>query len=196
MESPATGSVTHWLDGLKEGESLAAQSLWNRYFAQLVAVASSRLRGSGQEADGEDIALSALKSVMLGVQSDRFPDLTDRTTLWPLLVTITARKSIDEQRRQRAKKRDVSKVEQLDELRAVVGGNPSPEFAMEVADEMERLVNYFDDANLRRIAQWKLEGFTNEQIAEKLSVSVRTVIRKLNRIRDEWELADDEDQAD
>ena len=32
-------SVSHWLDGLRGGDSVAAQELWNRYFARLVSVA-------------------------------------------------------------------------------------------------------------------------------------------------------------
>ena len=192
MDTRSTGSVTHWLDGLKAGESLAAQALWNTYFAQLVSVAQSRLRGLDQESDGEDVALSALKSVMLGCQQDRFPTLTDRTSLWPLLVTITARKSIDKVRRQRAKVRDVQQTAGIDDLQVIVGKEPSPEFALEVADELESLVARFEEPKLRKIAQMKLEGCTNEEIAEELSVSTRTVIRKLNRIRDEW-LAGEED---
>ena len=90
MDTPSRGSVTIWLDGLKGiGTSGAAQELWNRYFAQLVPLARRQLRGLAREADEEDVALSALKSAMLGVQNNRFPDLNDRTGLWPLLVTIT-----------------------------------------------------------------------------------------------------------
>ena len=167
MGSQSKGSVTHWLDGLKAGESVAAQELWNRYFAQLVALAQSRLRRISQEASGEDVALGALKSVMLGVQADRYPDLADRTSLWPLLVTITARKSIDEMRRQLAEKRSAAATKRLGDLRAVVGQEPSPEFAVEVVDEMEQLVLRFDDPKLRTIAQRKLEGCTNEEISKR-----------------------------
>jgi RNA polymerase sigma factor (sigma-70 family) len=190
-----SGSITHWLDGLKAGESLAAQELWNRYFSQLVAVAQSRLRSLSRETDGEDIALSALKSAMLGIRANRYPQLIDRTGLWPLLVTIAARKSIDETRRQLAVKRSASTTEQFDELRVIVGQEPSPVFAIQVADELERLVTRFDDPSLRAIAQRKLEGFTHEEIAEELSMSVRTVIRKLNRIRQEWTEGELEHQA-
>ena len=187
MDANSSGSITHWLEGLKVGESTAAQELWNQYFTQLVAVAHSRLRQAGGVVSGEDVALSALKSVMLGVQANRFPELTDRNSLWPLLVTITAQKSIDHCRRENAKKRSRELTHQLENMRAIVGNEPSPEFAIEVADEMERLVAKFDDPILRKVAQLKLEGSTNDEIAEQLSISVRTVIRKLNRIRQEWE---------
>jgi DNA-directed RNA polymerase specialized sigma24 family protein len=187
MDPSSRDSVIHWLDGLKVGESVAAQELWNRYFARLVAVAQARLKHVSPEASGEDIALSALKSVMLGVQANRYPDITDSTDLWPLLVTITARKSINELRRQLAAKRSVNTVERVPDLQAYVGEEPSPEFALEVADELERLVLQFDDPTLRTITQRKLEGFTNDEIAKGLRCSPRTVIRKLNRIRQEWE---------
>lgn len=192
MASNSSGSITHWLDGLKAEESLAANELWKRYFARLVAVAQARLRTLSSEADGEDVALSALKSVMLGIRENRYPELVDRDSLWPLLVTITARKSIDQTRRQLAAKRSVSATENLDELRTIMAYEPGPEFAAELADELERLVTKFDDPVLRTVAERRLEGRTIEEIATELSVSARTVIRKLNRIRQEWQFEADE----
>jgi DNA-directed RNA polymerase specialized sigma24 family protein len=69
----------------------------------------------------------------------------------------------------------------------IVGQEPGPDFAAAVADEMQLLVAKFDDPTLRTIAQRKLEGCTNDEIAVELSLSVRTVIRKLHLIRQEWE---------
>lgn len=179
-------SVSHWLDGLRAGDSVAAQELWNRYFARLVSVAQARLSRLSAETSGEDIALSALKSVMIGLQANRFPDLTDRDSLWPLLVTITARKAISEQRRQLAGRRTRNLECSLNDLRDFIGIEPSPDFAVEVADELERLVKSLGDASLRQIVEKKIAGFTNDEIAEELGCSVRTVIRKLDRIRREW----------
>ena len=106
MDETSPGSVTVWLGGLKAGDDVAAQQLWNRYFGQLVTLARHRLKGLTRESDEEDIALSALKYAMLRVQNNCFPDLNDRTGLWPLLVTITGRKAINEIKRQRTKKCD------------------------------------------------------------------------------------------
>ena len=36
------------------------------------------------------------------------------------------------------------------------------------------------------MAMWKMEGYTNDEIAAKLGVSVATVERKLARIRATW----------
>ena len=186
MESDNRGSVSHWLDGLREGDSVAAQELWDRYFARLATVAQARLQSLTREASGEDVALSAIKSVMIGVRENRYPDLTDRSGLWPLLVTITARKSVSEQRRQLAQKRTRAIECRLEDVQDYIGVEPSPEFAIEVADELERLVRVLDDPNLRKVVEQKLAGFTNEEIAEELDCSTRTVIRKLKRIRQEW----------
>jgi DNA-directed RNA polymerase specialized sigma24 family protein len=189
VEVPSRGSVTCWLDELKLGHEAAAQQLWNRYFIQLVTLARQRFQGLGRDADEEDIALSALKSAMLGVQNNRFPDLSDRTGLWPLLVTITARKSINELSRQRAKKRDRGLELRLADDHVLVGTGPTPEFALMVAEQIDTLVEGLGDETLGTIVALKLEGYTNEEIASKLDVSARTVVRKLHRIRQEWKVA-------
>ena len=192
MELPSRGSVTHWLDELKLGHEAAAQQLWNRYFFQLVTLARQRFHVLGRDTDEEDVALSALKSAMLGLQNNRFPDLSDRTGLWPLLVTITARKSINELNRQRAKKRDRGLELRLAEDQMLAGAGPTPEFALMVAEEIDALVEGLGDETLRTIVALKLEGHTNEEIASKLDVSARTIVRKLQRIRQEWKVATSE----
>jgi RNA polymerase sigma factor (sigma-70 family) len=190
MDTSTKGSVTGWLHELKAGRATAAQDLWDRYFAQLMRLARHHLHGLGREADEEDIALSALKSAMLGVQKDRFPDLTDRTGLWPLLVTITARKAKNEIKRQRTKKRDRAVEEPIADVQLIVGNDPSPEFALQVAEAIETLVAALGDETLRTIARRKLEAYTNEEISLELNVSTRTVVRKLRRIRQEWQEAE------
>lgn len=187
MESPSRGSVTTWLDGLKEHSEGAAQELWNRYFAQLVQVARCQLGGFARDTDEEDVALSALKSAILGVQNDRFPDLNDRTGLWPLLVTITARKAVNELERQHAQKRDRTREQPIADDRLIAGNAPSPEFALCLAEAIQSLVRALNDKTLQLIAQRKLEGYGNDEIAQELNVTTRTVIRKLARIRQEWD---------
>lgn len=180
------GSVTIWLDALKHGHETAAQELWNRYFLQLVEVARRRTQSVAPDRDEEDIALSALKSVMLGVRDNRFPELTDRTGLWPLLVTITARKAANELERRLAKKRNRALERPLVDAEWIAGKGPSPDFALRLADEINALVEALDDPTLQIIAQRKLEGYENEEIAKELNVSTRTIVRKLARIRQEW----------
>lgn len=187
MQHQSQGSVSHWIEGLRDGDSASAQELWNRYFARLKRIAEAKLSSLARGVSGEDIALSAMKSVMMGVQQNRFPDLADRTNLWPLLVTITARKVISEQRRQLAVKRPKVACS-LDAVQDYIGVEPTPEFAAEVVDELEHLVNKLDDPTLATITHMKLSGFSNEEIASQLDCSTRTVVRKLKLIREEWAL--------
>ncbi|TWT95802.1 ECF sigma factor [Botrimarina colliarenosi] len=180
------GSVAHWIEGLRAGDSLAAQNLWSRYFARLAPLAQARLARLARDRTGEDIALSALKSVMIGIRENRFPDLADGEGLWPLLVTITARKAISEQRRQLAERRRPDRECRFDDVQEYLGTEPTPEFAVEVADELERLAKGLGDSDLKRIVEFKLGGNTNDEIAAELGCTSRTITRKLSRIREEW----------
>ncbi len=67
-----------------------------------------------------------------------------------------------------------------------MGNEPTPEFAAQVAEEYERLLNFLDD-DQRAIAVAKLEGLTNPEIAVRFDRSLRTVERKLQLIRGIWE---------
>src|SRR5215471_11580657 len=80
---PMQTGVTHWIGLLQAGDVAAAQPLWERYFARLVELARSRLRGAGRRvADEEDVALSAFDSFCRGAMGGRFPRLTDSADLW------------------------------------------------------------------------------------------------------------------
>ena len=61
-----------------------------------------------------------------------------------------------------------------------------------MADGCRRLLGRLGDDALRSVALWKLEGYTNAEIAARLDCTVRTVERKLERIRAYWETARDQ----
>ena len=77
------GSVSRWISGLKAGDELAAQKIWERYYRLLVTHARKKLRTSARrEADEEDITQNAFHSFFRGVDRGRFPQLDDRDDLW------------------------------------------------------------------------------------------------------------------
>jgi DNA-directed RNA polymerase specialized sigma24 family protein len=196
---PVPGSVTHWINALKGGDAVAAQQLWERYFDRLVGLARKKLQGTRHPvADEEDVALSAFDSFCRGAAAGRFPQLADRDNLWRLLVVITARKAIDVVNGERRVKRGGGTVEgesafvgtsdgSVVGLGQVVGDEPSPEFAAQVAEECQQLLDHLDDDELRSIAVWKMEGHTNQEIAERLDCALATVERRLGVIRKRWE---------
>jgi DNA-directed RNA polymerase specialized sigma24 family protein len=193
------GSVSNWIELLKSGDHAAAQVLWERYFLRLVGLARTKLpEGRRRAADEEDVALSAFDSFCRGAEAGRFPQLADRDDLWRLLVTLTARKAFDQVRDEHRLKRGGGGVlgqsalgtagaDSTAEFERFAGREPTPESAAMVAEECQRLLACLKTDELRRIALWKLEGYTNEEIAAKLDCAPSTVERKLQRIRAQWE---------
>ena len=197
MESD--GSVSQWIAELKAGDEAAAERLWKRYFAQLMALCHKRLGDHPRRAaDEEDVALSAFASFLQGAQQGRFPRLQDRDGLWRLLVVIAARKVVDQRQRDSRQKRGGGKVAGesawMDPgsapggigIEQVIGPEPTPEFAASVLEQYQRLLDRLADPTLRSIATAKMEGYTNGEIADQIGCVRRTVERKLRVIRKLW----------
>jgi DNA-directed RNA polymerase specialized sigma24 family protein len=194
------GSVTQWIHQLKAGDQAAFQKLWESYFRRLVGLARKRLQGAPRAAaDEEDVALSAFDSFFRRAQEGHFPRLLDRHDLWQLLVLIAGRKASDLVRHERRGKRGGGKVHHASALPGgegsergalfadLIGREPEPALAAQVVEEYARLLDRLSDDMLRSVAVWKLEGYTNEEIAAKLGRVPATVERKLRVIRDAWE---------
>lgn len=196
----SAGSVTHWIAQLRGGDPAAAERLWQRYFHGLVRQAGRRLRGRPRGGAGaEDVALNAFVSFWRGLVSGRFTRLRDRTDLRRLLAVITTCRAIDQIRwasrqpdlRRAPAQGEASKTDSSVEgspLEAVVSLEPDPESVARVNEECQRLLDSLPGhSDLRSIAQWKMEGYTNEEIAAKLNCVGRTVERRLRLIRRIWE---------
>jgi DNA-directed RNA polymerase specialized sigma24 family protein len=196
MSSP--GSVTFWIGQLKAGDSAAAQQLWTRYFQRLVGLARKKLHDrSRRAADEEDVALSAFASFCRRAEQGQFPQLQDRNDLWHLLMVLTVRKTLNQIKHEGRQKRggkaravSSSHGEPAAEeaaLEEIIGREPTPEFAAQIAEECQRLLDRLADAELRAIALAKMEGNTNEQIAATLRRAPRTIERRLQLIRKMWQ---------
>jgi DNA-directed RNA polymerase specialized sigma24 family protein len=196
MPGSSSGSVTHWIGRLKADDPEAAQKIWEGYFRRLVGLARKQLQGIPRRvADEEDVALSAFDSFCRAAAQGRYPQLSDRDDLWQHLVLITARKAVDLANYQRRQKRGGGAVrgdsallgpEKSSEdagMEQIVGHEPTPAFAAQVAEEWQRLLGRLEKDDLRSVAVWKMEGYTNDEIAAKLGCVRRTVERKLWHIR-------------
>jgi DNA-directed RNA polymerase specialized sigma24 family protein len=195
------GSVTRWIGSLKAGDPAAAQALWERYFDRLVRVARKRLasRRDGAE-DEEDAALSAFDSFCAGLARGRFTELADRDDLWKLMVVITARKVAAQDDRRRALKRGgawnrvhaahagaASASDAGDgPLAELIAQEPTPEFAVMVAEETHLQLALLGDEQLRQIALDRMAGYSTEEIAERQGCARRTIARRLDLIRQIW----------
>ncbi|QDU29108.1 RNA polymerase sigma factor [Anatilimnocola aggregata] len=191
-------SVSLWIAKLKEGDQAAAGPLWNRYFERLVGVAGRRMGSASRRvADEEDVAVSVFDSLCRGAAAGNFQQLSDRDDLWKLLVAIAGQKAVDQIRRQMSQKRGGGEV-RGDSIFAhpsddgpqgfeqFLSATPTPEFLAVIDEQQTRLFSLLRDDVQRDIATLRLEGFANEEIAEKLGISIRTVERKFSLIRDAW----------
>ena len=64
---------------------------------------------------------------------------------------------------------------------------PTPESAAIIEEQFQELLDAPADPTLRQIALWRMDGLSNAEIAEKMGCVLRTVERKIERIRLIWE---------
>lgn len=188
---PPEGSITRLIRQAKDGDRAGSQALWEAYFGRLVALARDRLRNAPRAArDEEDVALSVFDSFFRRAEGGQFPQLQDRGDLWQLLFVLTVRKAINHVHHAGRKSRGGGQVRSLADLDAIdselAGDDPSPEFAAQMTEQFHNLLEQLGDPTLRAVALWKLEGYTNREIAQSLGCVEQTVERKLRAIRQVW----------
>ena len=190
--------ISIWLEDLKNGEQAAALKIWNHFVARLCAIARQKIRPETRRVyDEEDAAQSAFQSLCAGIEAGRFPDLNDRRSLWNLLVVITSRKISYRHRHDQTEKRNVNRTlrdsvflgtdsSQPGIVNTLQSREPSPEFATEFGDTCTLLFNALQDEMLQSICNLRIEGLGDQEIAERMGCSRRTVQRKVELIRRVW----------
>jgi hypothetical protein len=98
------------------------------------------------------VALSTINSVCRRAAEGRFPRLHDRHDLWRILATVTSRKGAEVYRYNGQSTYDDDIPEQ------VISREPSPELAVQVSDEVRRLLEALPNDGYRTIAQknWRV----------------------------------------
>ena len=185
-----SGSITRWIDLFRIGNAEAAEQIWNRYFISIVSVARAKLGmiPSGT-LDAEDIALSAFHTLYRAASANQLPDMQDRGGLWQSLILITAGKVLDAKRREFSQKRGGTAIEKtpVHLVDLIQEDEQDPALAALFTEQFESLLNLLEERELQEIAILKLEGFTNDEIANRLDCGERTVKRRLAVIRRIWE---------
>jgi DNA-directed RNA polymerase specialized sigma24 family protein len=213
MSAEDPGSITRWLVGLKAGRPDAVDAIWRRYYDRVFAVARRHLGQCPHQAveDGEDVALSALNGLAAGAAQGRFDHLDDRTDLWQVLAAITVKKASHRRRwydrwkrsgrpasggpaTASARPRRPASPDEAGLLARAVSKEPIPELSAILREQLEQLLEALTDPTLRQIAEWRIEGASNTEIARRLGRAVRTVERKLELIRLTWEKIGDDDR--
>ena len=178
------GSISRWVSELRDGRSSVASDLWRRYYERLIGLARHKLRDTPRRmTDEEDVVVDAFDSFCRGIQLGRFPTLEDRDDLWQVLVMLTARKAINQQKHAQRQKRGDGHVrrdsafhstdDECAGIDQVVGSEPTPEFAGQVKEEFQRLLEALGDESLRFVAIAKMEGYQNTEIAKRHTAAIQ-----------------------
>lgn len=195
-------AVTLWVKSLENGDQDAASQLWEYCFPRLLRYSVKRLPDNLRRVmDEEDIALSAFKSFCLGAKKGSFENLAGRDELWKLLLCITARKAQNHIRHETRKKRGGGKVsgESIFQLGKDNSGDqptggigqvpedgPSPELLAQITEDFKNYMDLLNDETLRAIAILRIEGYSVDEIADRVGCAKRSVERRLNLIRKTW----------
>lgn len=187
-----TNNISHWIDQIKDGDSVAANRIWQHYFDRLVQAVRRRISGQNRAvSDEEDIVLSVFDSFYAAAENGRFPDLSDRDDLWRLLLRMSARKVIDKRRHDMRQRRGGNvQVRSLgvggedEAIIEAIGDEPSPEMVLMMQESVEQFFSNLGVGHLRDLAGARLEGYSNAELALRFDCSERTIERRLHLIRE------------
>jgi DNA-directed RNA polymerase specialized sigma24 family protein len=188
-----TTSTRLWLEAARRSDHRALDRLWKRFSPKMSRLAAqwlaSRPRFPGF--DHDDVTQVAFDAFSAALAGGRYPDVGGSDELWRLLAVITVRKASDLAKAESAQRRggDAVVVSLDDSGFAVtppVSAEAAPELAAAMTDESRRLLRVLADPELETVALLKFEGYTNDEIAQKLGYTRRTIQRMLNRIKGVW----------
>jgi RNA polymerase sigma-70 factor, ECF subfamily len=178
----------------------AARVIWDHFEARLRSLVRRHLDNRiRRREDEQDILQSMYASFCNGQLEGKTPPAS-REELWKLLVRITMCKVVNTANRHMAARRDVRRERSSVAPAVPIGipfprwmldhvdrAQPSPEEKIIVVEEIQRLLHGLPE-DLRGIVLWKLEGFTNAEIACMIGRTVRCVELKMQLIRKRLEM--------
>lgn len=178
------------LRGLRAGDNAAVAEFCRQYGGIVEQLAEKHLGGALRRRVGaDDVAQSVCRTFVMRAARGEFV-LEDGGDLWRLLCAITLTKVREQARFHGREKRGMQGEQHFDSIAPdgalripeSAGREPGPQEAAEFAETFERLVAGLD-ADERRIVELKLAGHTNDEAAEQIGCSERTVRRLMKRIQ-------------
>lgn len=196
------GTITALIDDMKQGDAAAFEHLWARCFSTIVKLARQRLGSARKRVEDEDdVAAVVFQKLYFASVNGKLPELTDRQSLWRLLITMTRHAALDSiSREQRAKRggghvRGDSIVEDPNLVIPNSGPSvfdnfisqfPTPASVVSLKELVDQWLERLPDDESRQIALLRLEGFGTDEIAVQLGLPLRTAERRLQQIRSAW----------
>lgn len=189
------GSLTRFAHDLYSPDGAlrdeAARQLWLRFSGRLAGVVRRRLDARILRRAGEDDVLQSLFASFFAAAPGPGGPPRDRAQLWGLLVRFTMCKVANKADYHRARRRDVYRERPLEtpgDSGSVGPADPrdgrrlGPEDEAIAREEFRRTLAALPE-DLREVFGWRLEGYTNAEIAATIGRSERMVELKLKTIR-------------
>ena len=189
------------INGLRDGDQQSCTDFWNNYGNQLQAVAQKQLSARLQRRVGsDDVVQSACRTFFRRISDGQF-DLPDADALWRLMCAITLTKARRAARDHSRQKRGMNAEQYLDASGPdddgrkfeLTGGGQTPFDAVEFSDQMDQLLENLSPQECQ-VLDLKLQNHTNDEIAEMINCSERTVRRLTDKIRSRWTTLFEEEQ--
>ena len=174
--------------GLRDGNTQVINEFFAEYGGMLHRLADQRLPAGVRRRIGpEDVVQSACRTFLRRAQEGEF-ELGDSDALWRLLCAITLTKMKEQtrfhMRQKRGLQREVALSTPADASMADfehVAPGPSPSDEAAFADTFRQALDGLNEEE-RQIVEWRLQEFTQDEIAEKLGCSERTIRRVLKKV--------------
>jgi len=180
-----------WIDGIRAGDADSINAFWNEYGAALMRLADQNIQERlRRRVDPEDVVQSAIRTFLRRAQEGQF-ELDGDDGAWRLICAITLNKARQQARRHLRKKRTLDQEVYLahsDDTSApqaanVPGEEPTAEDAAVLVDLVEQLLAQSQNEHEQQIIALRLQDFTNDEIANQVGCSERTVRRIIVQLR-------------
>jgi RNA polymerase sigma-70 factor (ECF subfamily) len=183
----ASDSFLDVMTRLRAGDEAAAREVFERFVDKLIRLARHQFNAVlRHKVDPEDVVQSAYKSFFHRYGEGKV-EVQDWSKLWGLLTMITLRKCCDRVEYHRAMCRDVQReAAGAEPWWQAVAREPTPEEAAVLAETVELLLRDLSQ-DQRPILEMSLQGFTTQEISERLGLGERSVRRLREQIRKQLE---------
>jgi len=173
--------------GIRTGNDEACREFWEKYGPMIERLADRNLATMIRRREGpDDVVQSACRTFFRRAQDGEF-QLPNSNALWSLLCTITLNKIRQKGRFHNRKKRGMTREQTMETssgsgVSQLAGKDFEGIEAVAFSDELEHVLSRLEEEE-RQVVDLKLQEFTNDEIAEKIHRSERSVRRILKRLQ-------------
>jgi len=174
---------------VRDGDEDAAAEVFNRFADRLIFLARIRLdKRLRRKVDPEDVMQSVFRTFFVRQRKGQFK-LDDWDSLWSLLVRITVRKCGRRVAAFHADCRDVNREassmfadQESRRQWEAMAREPTPQEAASLTETLEHPLQDLDQRRQQMLVL-RLQGYTVQEISEKVGCTQRTVHRLLEKAR-------------